>query len=168
MKHIIIVGVLLFSTFIPGKSQKVKYKDLFILLKAENYSDGDRYLRAFLKEEPDHPSANYYMGRMLQSYLEDQDLVNNEDRIVELADSSVKYLNNALSLTTEKYVKKVFKVIFIGILIIILIGLFGYVTMRLWNWLMPVIFNLPEVTALQMTGLITLSIILFKSPTSKK
>lgn len=106
MKHIIIVGVLFFSTIIPGISQKVKYKDLFILLKAENYSDADRYLRAFLKVEPDHPHANYYMGRMLQSYLDEQDLMNNSDRIIELADSSVRYLNKALNLTTEKYVKK--------------------------------------------------------------
>ena len=106
MKHIILVGVLLFSTIIPGISQKVKYKDLFILLKAENYSDADKYLRVFLKEEPDHPSANYYMGRMLQSYLDEQDLVNNNDRIIELADSSVMYLNKSLNLTTEKYIKK--------------------------------------------------------------
>ena len=106
MKHIVIIGVLFFSTVIPGISQKVKYKDLFILLKAENYSDADRYLRAFLNENPDHPNANYYMGRMLQSYLDEQDLMNNNDRIIELADSSVRYLNKSLNITTEKYVKK--------------------------------------------------------------
>ena len=106
MKHIVIIGVLFFSTVIPGISQKVKYKDLFILLKAENYSDADRYLRAFLKGDPDHPNANYYMGRMLQSYLDEQDLMNNNDRIIELADSSVRYLNKSLNITTEKYVKK--------------------------------------------------------------
>ena len=106
MKHIVIIGVLFFSMVIPGISQKVKYKDLFILLKAENYSDADRYLRAFLKENPDHANANYYMGRMLQSYLDEQDLMDNNDRIIELADSSVRYLNKSLNITTEKYVKK--------------------------------------------------------------
>ena len=106
MKHIVLVGVLLFSTIIPGISQKVKYKDLFILLKAENYSDADRYLRAFLKEEPKHPNANYYMGRMLQNYLEELELIDEQERIVELADSSIIYLNRSLSLSTEKYIKK--------------------------------------------------------------
>ena len=106
MKHIIIAGFLVLTSVVPCISQKVKYKDLFILLSAENYSDGDRYLRAFLLEEPDHPHANYYMGRMLQSYMEEEDILKSSDRIIELADSSSRYLNKALNLTTEKYVKK--------------------------------------------------------------
>ena len=32
----------------------------------------------------------------------------------------------------------------------------------LWNWLMPVIFGLPEITVLQALGLILLSNVLFK------
>lgn len=106
MKHIILIGFLFFSTIIPGFSQKVKYKSLFVLLKAENYKDADPYLRAFLKEEPEHPHANYSMGRMLQSYMAKQDLLNSSARIIELADSSLRYYNKALNITTEKYVKK--------------------------------------------------------------
>jgi hypothetical protein len=106
MKHIILIGFLFSSTIIPGFSQKVKYKSLFILLKAENYYDGDRYLRGFLKEEPEHPNANYHMGRMLQSYMAEQDLLNSSARIIELADSSLRYYKKALNITTEKYVKK--------------------------------------------------------------
>jgi len=34
---------------------------------------------------------------------------------------------------------------------------FGFVTMHLWNWLMPVIFNLPLITFWQAVGLIILS-----------
>ena len=106
MKHILLTAAILLSTVIPGISQKVKYKDLFVLLKAENYANADPYLRSFLLNEPEHPNANYYMGRMLQSYLTEQDILNNSNRVAELADSSIQYYNNALTLTTEKFIKK--------------------------------------------------------------
>jgi hypothetical protein len=106
MKHILLIGILLVSTVIPSISQKVKYKNLFVLLAAENYQDADRYLRSFLKENPEHPHANYAMGKMLQSYLGEQDVLKNSARIIEIADSALTYLNKGLSLTTEKYVKK--------------------------------------------------------------
>ena len=38
--------------------------------------------------------------------------------------------------------------------------------MWLWNWLMPIIFGLPEITFLQTLGLTILSSFLFK-PTTK-
>lgn len=34
---------------------------------------------------------------------------------------------------------------------------FGYITMYLWNWLMPLIFHLPEITFWQTIGLLILS-----------
>ena len=40
--------------------------------------------------------------------------------------------------------------------------LFGFIVMHLWNWLMPDIFGLPEVTYWQAWGLLLLSCILFK------
>jgi hypothetical protein len=41
-------------------------------------------------------------------------------------------------------------------------------TMWLWNWLMPEIFGLKEITVLQAAGLIMLSGILFRSSLSSK
>jgi hypothetical protein len=41
------------------------------------------------------------------------------------------------------------------------IALIGLVTMSLWNWLMPMIFGLPELTLLQTYGLLLLAKILF-------
>ena len=37
-----------------------------------------------------------------------------------------------------------------------------YPTMWLWNWLMPVIFNLPKITDIQALGLLALSTLLIK------
>jgi len=50
-----------------------------------------------------------------------------------------------------------------GILGLGFIALLGLVTMALWNWLMPVIFNLPQIDYWQTWGLLILSFILFKS-----
>ena len=55
---------------------------------------------------------------------------------------------------------------FIGLLCIVAV-LLGYPLMLLWNWLMPVIFNLPEISFWQAIGLNILSSILFKSSNIK-
>ena len=52
-------------------------------------------------------------------------------------------------------------------LIAIVIVILGYPLMLLWNWLMPIIFGLPEITFWQAIGLNFLSTILFKSTTRK-
>ena len=56
---------------------------------------------------------------------------------------------------------------FIG-MIAIAVVLLGYPLMLLWNWLMPIIFGLPEITFWQAIGLNILSTVLFKSTTIKK
>ena len=56
----------------------------------------------------------------------------------------------------------------IGLAMLVII-LLGGPLMVLWNWLMPVIFNLPEITFWQSCGLQLLATLLFKStPTTKK
>jgi hypothetical protein len=58
---------------------------------------------------------------------------------------------------------KVFLGFLMGIGIISLIFLFGWVVMLLWNWLMPEIFGLKQLSYWQAWGLLILSSILFKS-----
>ncbi|MBN2659601.1 MAG: hypothetical protein JXR86_21260 [Spirochaetales bacterium] len=57
---------------------------------------------------------------------------------------------------------KVFLGVLMGVGFLILGFLFGWVVMLLWNWLMPEIFGLGEVTYWQAWGLLILSSILFK------
>jgi hypothetical protein len=52
-------------------------------------------------------------------------------------------------------------------MIAIAIVLLGYPLMLLWNWLVPIIFGLPEITFWQAIGLNLLSTILFKPTTIK-
>ena len=44
----------------------------------------------------------------------------------------------------------------------------GLPLMILWNWIMPTIFNLPEITFWQALGLNALATILFKPPLNTK
>lgn len=57
---------------------------------------------------------------------------------------------------------KVFLGFLMGIGIIGLIFLFGWVVMLLWNWLMPEIFGLKQISYWQGWGLLILSSILFR------
>ena len=57
--------------------------------------------------------------------------------------------------------KKTLTVLLPFIVVIPLAFLCGWVTSLLWNWLMPVIFGLPDINALQALGLILLSSALF-------
>ena len=53
------------------------------------------------------------------------------------------------------------KVIKVVLVVIIAFLVFGFVTMHLWNWLMPMIFGLTPITFWQAIGLVLLSKILF-------
>jgi hypothetical protein len=53
------------------------------------------------------------------------------------------------------------KVIKVVLTVIVAFFVFGFVTMHLWNWLMPMIFGLTPITFWQALGLVLLSKILF-------
>lgn len=45
--------------------------------------------------------------------------------------------------------------------VLIIIAVISFIVLLLWNWLMPAIFNLPEINYLQAIGILILSKILF-------
>jgi len=57
--------------------------------------------------------------------------------------------------------KKGLKIAGCIVLGILLVGLFGWITMSLWNWLVPSLFSGPVITFWQALGLLLLSKILF-------
>ncbi len=61
----------------------------------------------------------------------------------------------------EHYVKKGFKIFFFILLGLVIAFLVGYIVMRLWNWLMPELFGLPEVGYWQAVGILILAKIIF-------
>ncbi|WP_273273052.1 hypothetical protein [Maribacter polysiphoniae] len=72
-----------------------------------------------------------------------------------------EYMERKVKSKVEKYFRALLKIVIGGILLIAFIMLFGYITMRLWNWLMPEIFGLVTIDYWQAIGIIVLSKIIF-------
>jgi len=102
--RVFILGFILVS--FSSYAQKVKYKDLYILLRAKNYKDASGFLKSYLLDDPEHPNANYQMGLMLEHNLVELDLLKESDAIINRADSSILYFNRAHDYITEKEIKK--------------------------------------------------------------
>ena len=54
-------------------AQKIKYKDLFVLLNAKDYNVAEPFLRRFMLQDPDHPNANFNMALFYIFQLAQQD-----------------------------------------------------------------------------------------------
>ncbi len=57
--------------------------------------------------------------------------------------------------------KWIFRILGIAALVAMGFVLFGYVTMYLWNWIMPYLFHLPTIDFYMAIGMVVLSKILF-------
>jgi hypothetical protein len=64
---------------------------------------------------------------------------------------------------TQNFIKSFFTVVGVMGIIVGFIFLVAWVTSLLWNWLMPLVFGLPEITTLQALGLQLLSSLLIRS-----
>ena len=87
-------------------SQKIKYKDLFVLLNAKQYDQAEPFLRKYLKENDDNPNANLQMGLILQDKCLKEDILKETERVKIMADSAITYLNLAHTGITEKELKR--------------------------------------------------------------
>ena len=105
MKSAALLLLILASGFYSS-AQKIKYKDLYVLLRAKNYKDASGFLIKYLAENPEHPNANYQMGIMLEYKISDLDLLKQSDAIITRADSAIQYLDKAYTFINAKEVKK--------------------------------------------------------------
>ena len=107
-KRIGIFTLIIFCLINLGFGQKVKYKDLFVLLNSKNYDQSKPFLNIFLAnpKNVDHPNGNYQMGLIFQDKLEHTDVLDETILYKTNADSALYFFNKALALITEKEVKK--------------------------------------------------------------
>jgi hypothetical protein len=61
----------------------------------------------------------------------------------------------------ERIMRKVTRVLMFAIFAAVALFVFGYVVMRLWNWLIPAVFGWHVITFWQAVGILILSKILF-------
>lgn len=107
MQKRIILSLLVLMLVSPlARGQKIKYKDLFVLLSAKQYADAEPFLKKFLKDNPENPNANLYMGLILEDKATRVDILRETERYTALLDSAVLYFGLANKGMTEKEVSK--------------------------------------------------------------
>jgi len=103
MKKIVPLVLLIFNIIsMPSWGQKVKYKDLILMLDHGQYSEAEPHLRRYLKDNDDNPSAYIFMGITFQEKAVGEDVLKQTELIAAHCDSAVIFFNKATSIVTEK------------------------------------------------------------------
>lgn len=106
MKRVVLVLTLLVLTSASVFGQKIKYKELFVLLDAKRYDEAEPFLRKYLKENDDNPNALLFMGFILQEKSVKGDVLKETEKVAQNADSAVLYFDLAHKAITEKEIKR--------------------------------------------------------------
>jgi hypothetical protein len=93
--------LLLIASF-SGFSQKVKYKDLFVLLNAKQYENAEPFLKKYLRENTDNPNAYLFMGIIYQDKAAKMDYLKQTVQLANAIDSAVYFYDKAKKGITEK------------------------------------------------------------------
>jgi hypothetical protein len=90
----------------PASGQKVKYKDLLVLLNAKQYEQAKPFLKKYLAEEDGNPNAYLFMGIIYQEEALKDDVLKQGDLLITHVDSAVFFYNKCLPKLTDKEIKK--------------------------------------------------------------
>lgn len=102
-----LLGILsLCALLIPSYGQKVKYKDLFVLLNAKQYEQAEPFLRIYLKENDDNPNAYLFMGTIFQENAGKTDVLKQTDLLISQLDSAVYFYDKAYKQLDEKEIRR--------------------------------------------------------------
>ena len=102
----LLTGFLIITFSYQGLCQKIKYKDLFVLLNAKDFSNSEPYLKKYLKVNDDNPNAYLFMGMIYQEKAIKLDMLKQTEQMVILLDSAVYFYEKASKGITEKEVSK--------------------------------------------------------------
>ncbi len=94
------------SLFAHSYGQKVKYKDLFVLLNAKQYEQAEPFLRKYLAENDDNPNAFLFMGIIFQEKAGKTDVLKQTDMLTSQLDSAVIFYDKAYKQLDEKEIKR--------------------------------------------------------------
>lgn len=106
MKKITIYIIFSIILFNPVYGQK--YKDIFLILNDKNYEQGEPMLRSFLlgSKNEDHPNGNFQMAMLLETKIENLNIIDDSTKIIRYCDSIELFYNKAKTFITEKELKK--------------------------------------------------------------
>ncbi|MFZ1806730.1 MAG: hypothetical protein WAU36_05900 [Cyclobacteriaceae bacterium] len=103
----ILLTILCFVSLLPTAfGQKVKYKDLFVLLNAKQYDQSEPFLRKYLAENDDNPNAYLFMGIIFQEKAANNDVLKHTEIMINNLDSAVIFYDKAYKQMDEKEIKR--------------------------------------------------------------
>ena len=102
----LLTGFLIITFSYHGFGQKIKYKDLFVLLNAKQYAEAEPYLKKYLKVNDDEPNAYLFMGIIYQEKASKFDMLKQTEALVIQLDSAVYFYEKASKGMTEKEVSR--------------------------------------------------------------
>jgi hypothetical protein len=86
--------------------QKVKYKDLFVLLQSKQYEQAEPFLKKYLKENQDNPNAFLFMGNIFEEKAMAFDVLKETEKQSASSDSAALFFDRAMKEIDEREVKK--------------------------------------------------------------
>lgn len=89
-------------------SQKMKYKDIFPLIKEKNYETAIPQIDGFLRDSKnaDHANAHLQKGLYFEQQIEGYHIISDSTILLEKCDSAIHFLTKAKSLITDKELRK--------------------------------------------------------------
>src|SRR5258705_12947277 len=87
-------------------AQKVKYKDLIVLLTSKQYEKAEPFLKRYLKETDDNPNAYLYMGITFQEKAMREDPLLRTELLCGIIDSALLNYDKAYKTITDKELRK--------------------------------------------------------------
>ncbi|HQQ84171.1 MAG TPA: hypothetical protein PK059_13275, partial [Cyclobacteriaceae bacterium] len=100
------MAFLLLGISITGFSQKIKYKDLFVLLNAQQFDEAEPFLKKYLKVNDDNPNAYLFMGIIYKDKSLKTDVLRDTEKRIMFLDSAVYFFGLAYKGMTEKEVDR--------------------------------------------------------------
>ncbi len=105
VNRLYIVSTLFLLSFAVS-AQKVKYKDLIVLLTSKQYEKAEPFLKRYLKENDDNPNAYLYMGIVFQEKSAKDDPLLQTAVLSANIDSAVINFDKAYKTITEKELRR--------------------------------------------------------------
>lgn len=101
-----LTALLFFILTSSALAQKIKYKELFVLLNAKQYAEAEPFLRKYLKDNQENSNAFLYMGYIFEEKALANDVLKETDKLVTNADSAVIFFDKTFKSLDERELKK--------------------------------------------------------------